>query len=694
MAEGNLLSSLIIKLGLDTSEFDQGLSNAAETAAKAGGAAQTASAEAARNADNAAANIGRGTDEAKSKVSALQSKMREADAQFTSLGQKWGSAIKSFALQIAGPITAAFAVWKGVTGYASQVAQVAQETGAYNAQMDEWRKKQAMLARVTREDIELYKKSREAITRFQIALGDVTAKVSRSFSPAIKAGIEILEKLTKWVEGHKDDLTRFFKVAAVTITAIFLPALARMAAALMMNPLTWIVAAIGALILIIDDFVTYLHGGTTALGDFWSMFGTSEELAETFGGVLEWIGGLLETLKGHLPQIIAGVGGVLAVLGGFALVGKTVSGVVGLFQSMAGMFGTLISVARTFFAVIMANPIVIAIAAAVAMIGTLVTAFIKGGGTISGMFEVLRGWLADLVGDLGGFGTAVLAAFDLVSGGIMKAIDILSELPQIVSSAFSAFTSWISSLVSGFDGFGAAAQAAFELVAGGIMKALELLGSLPQIIADAAAAVATWLASLPDRFLSVFSSIAAGVQSIFTALWDWLCSLLNPAKLLNKVTDAAKSAVNKVKSWLGFGDDEDEEKKAPAPEPEQPRQNVQQQALPQPQQPAFFNPAAQAADAVQPAKSNGFLQAVDNLPQTSPGGQTPTQAIQNSVNNQTTNNDNRKTENVSNVTQNNNITINTGADPQAVNQGLNSALAMQNDKLQRQAMAVENGVRM
>jgi phage-related protein len=46
-------------------------------------------------------------------------------------------------------------------------------------------------------------------------------------------------------------------------------AIMRVTLAMLANPLTWIILGVGALILVIDDLITYLNGGESAFGEFW-----------------------------------------------------------------------------------------------------------------------------------------------------------------------------------------------------------------------------------------------------------------------------------------------------------------------------------------------------------------------------------------------------------------------------------------
>ncbi|WP_230577704.1 hypothetical protein [Xylella fastidiosa] len=42
-----------------------------------------------------------------------------------------------------------------------------------------------------------------------------------------------------------------------------------LARAFALNPLTWLIAGIVALVALVDDFITYLDGGESLLGAFW-----------------------------------------------------------------------------------------------------------------------------------------------------------------------------------------------------------------------------------------------------------------------------------------------------------------------------------------------------------------------------------------------------------------------------------------
>ena len=185
------------------------------------------------------------------------------------MGAKWKATASMLTRTVLAPIAGFMSLGAVIKSYFSGVSEVARLTGAYSTKMEEWRKKRAMLARYNKEDIELYKKGREAVVKFQITMDDLSAKIMRTVSPAIKWLIDRLNDFSNWIDRNSQNIIRFFTVVAGVITAILIPTFYRLAVAMLTNPLTWIIALIGVLILVIDDLVTYLRGGESALGAFW-----------------------------------------------------------------------------------------------------------------------------------------------------------------------------------------------------------------------------------------------------------------------------------------------------------------------------------------------------------------------------------------------------------------------------------------
>lgn len=237
------------------------------------------------------ADFSKSMDKAKDNVKKTSSELAKGADQVAgkAIGQLAG-----IARMVAAPLAGAMSIGSMIKSYFGGVAQVAQMTGAYSPKLDEWRKKRALLNRVTREDIQLYKKSREALTKFQITMADLSAKIMRQTSPAVSFLAEMLTKVSDWVDAHSNDIVRFITVVASLIGTALIPRLLKMAAAMAMNPITWIVAALIGLAAVIDDLIVWLEGGESALGDFWSMFGSREEVLENIQKAIKWV---TETFK-------------------------------------------------------------------------------------------------------------------------------------------------------------------------------------------------------------------------------------------------------------------------------------------------------------------------------------------------------------------------------------------------------------
>ena len=220
--------------------------------------------------------------ELKQGLDSAKSGLKSTSKEMEALGKKWGDVAKDFALKIAGPAAAFMALKKIANSYFSDVEKVATETGAYSKETEELRKKQALLQRIHKEDIELYKKGREALTKFSISMSDLSANIMRQAMPMLTWLAEKMDIFASWISKNIPNITRFGKVVVITITAIggallilnkglggTASAIMRVTLAMLANPLTWIILGIGALILVIDDLITYLNGGESAFGEFW-----------------------------------------------------------------------------------------------------------------------------------------------------------------------------------------------------------------------------------------------------------------------------------------------------------------------------------------------------------------------------------------------------------------------------------------
>lgn len=270
--------ALVIKLGLDPTKFKAGLDQLK-------GGLETVK----NNAQVAAQKTTQGMQEASKATANIGTQASIAGQKINGMAASAAGSIKSMLAAITGPLLGLFSISSVVSGWSSDVSKVAEETGAYSKKLEEARKKKELYSRVTKEDIELYKKSQYAMSSFSYAVQSLGNAFFRVFSGGASKAMEWLGKIGDWISRNEKNIVRFLTVVAGIITAMLIPAITRMTAAMLANPLTWIIGLFIALALVIDDLVTYIQGGDSALADFWSRFGTGPELAEKLSKAWEML---------------------------------------------------------------------------------------------------------------------------------------------------------------------------------------------------------------------------------------------------------------------------------------------------------------------------------------------------------------------------------------------------------------------
>lgn len=336
------------------------------------------------------ADFNKSMDKAKDNIKKTSSELAKGADQVA--GKAVGQ-LAGIARMVAAPLAGAMSIGAMIKSYFGGVAQVAQMTGAYSPKLDEWRKKRALLNRVTREDIQLYKKSREAITKFQITMADLSAKIMRQTSPAVKFLAEMLTKVSDWVDAHSDDIVRFITIVASLIGTALIPRLTKMAAAMAMNPITWIVAALIGLAAVIDDLIVWLEGGESALGDFWSMFGSREEVLEKIQKAIKWV---TETFKELWESIKTGFTAAITWLDEF-------------WTACSGTDRVLYSLQEAFDAVMQTIE-------DMGVIWDYLVELFKDNGFLTDLGQVFEGALDFIIGLFNGFFAGLQAIMGLIKG--------------------------------------------------------------------------------------------------------------------------------------------------------------------------------------------------------------------------------------------------------------------------------------
>lgn len=266
----SVLEELVIRFVVDSESLKNGLATVVEGVKNADTTLKETTESVASGTETLVNSLAEDFDKIQRKSVETSKTLENAGKEYEQMTARWRGAVAGILSSIVAPLAGALAIGSVIQGYFSGVAEVAQMTGAYSTQLEEWRKKRALLARVNKEDIEVYRKGRETLTRFNIVMADMGTNIMRATLPAIRFLIDTLSKITDWVDRNQNNIVRFLTITASVITALLIPSFVKLTAAMLTNPLTWIVAAITALILVIDDLVTHLRGGESVFGDFWT----------------------------------------------------------------------------------------------------------------------------------------------------------------------------------------------------------------------------------------------------------------------------------------------------------------------------------------------------------------------------------------------------------------------------------------
>ena len=437
--------------------------------------------------------------------------------------------LAGLAAKFAGPIAGAFSINKIVSGYMKDVGEVARMTGRYSQKLEEWRYKRAMLARVTREDIELYKKCREGVVKFNIAMADLSAKIVREFHPAIKMGVDILNRFSGWVKENEHNIVRFFMVAAGVITAVFIPALVKMGLALLWNPLTGLIIALGILILVLDDLITYARGGRSVFAEFWAKFGTPEEVKQKLIAFLEKCKKLLADYLPLIVKIVGALLGLSAVRGVFYLIEKALGGV-----------GKAMGVVGKALWILLRHPALLFLMAAAYFIYQ----------RWDGMVEGMEALIADLI-------SVWKKAVDWLANYIGSVVDGWTALTDDCKSIYRGMVDWTA------DYMGKIAQGWKDLtgdLSGAHDKAVnftvDLMEKAVNGVKDLRTKAVNVLAGMIESLAGVLSRTWEGVKDGFNALVDDLIAAWKRSPLYTMFTSII-DGINEAKKALGISDDDE-----------------------------------------------------------------------------------------------------------------------------------------
>lgn len=189
---------------------------------------------------------------------------------------------------------------------------------------------------ITQEEIAISKEYQESTKRLSGTFDVLKAKIALGVAPQMlaitervnaflvsnkKLITEGLQKVVSWLFDFVDGTMSVFrsisdlinktigwKGALLVLVGVLALVKKATIAAFITNPITWVIAAIVGLILLIDDLMTYMRGGKSLLGDYWDPF------IKGIRAVKKWWNSLSDDSKfffKNLMYAIAAVGLVL-----------------------------------------------------------------------------------------------------------------------------------------------------------------------------------------------------------------------------------------------------------------------------------------------------------------------------------------------------------------------------------------------
>lgn len=313
----------------------------------------------------------------------------------------------------------------------------------------------------------------------------------REAMPVMKFMIDGLNSFSKWCDRNGDNIVRFLKVTAAVLTTIFLPSLLKIGAAMLANPLTWIILALGALIVVIDDLVVYMQGGESALGGFWSKFGTGEEIAAALNKALAAVTAVLKALWKPLAVVAAG-------FAAFKTAGVMVQGFISVISSL-----------RKAMMLLAANPLMVMLVGLVSAIMWVKDAFDRAGGDWSKVLGIMGQDVIDFLNIFGGLG-------DKIANSLGAFAEPIKALGNVLINIFKVVTDGAKLLWAFLTG---ESDEAKEKLLGAFKDSLGgLLGSIGNLLRSVLDAVLAGISALIDNFPEIAKAVLSALGNVLSFL--------------------------------------------------------------------------------------------------------------------------------------------------------------------------------
>ena len=429
------------------------------------------------------------------------------------------------------------------------------------AGLDEILDRQYKLGTYSQKDAEIAAKLKTAFDDLTRVFRSIASIVMQFLLPPLTWLTDKFTNIIVFLKGHEVFLKGVIAGIASVLTAVLLPAIIKIGAAMLTNPLTWIFIAIAAVVMlvavVIEDLYVYMQGGESALSGFWAIFGTGEEITKKLSRAWE----LLKTIFG-------------AVISFACECLKTLIRIIGSVCEVAVKFGSylghifdLLKAVFTFDG----EGIKKAFSGLLSVGGEIADVFIRIGGYIKDLFLKFL--------DVIGLKEPFLNFFNALAE---KAAVVFGKIKEFLEPVIEAVVKFGSYLGHIFD----LLKAVFSFDGEGIKKAFSGLLSVGGEIADVFIRIGGYIKDLflkfldviglKEPFLNFFNALAEKAAVIFGKIKEFLEPVIEAVKAVaggisgvagfigNKISGGISGIAGGISAAVSFFKGGDEEKVSPA----------------------------------------------------------------------------------------------------------------------------------
>lgn len=161
---------------------------------------------------------------------------------------------------------------------------------------------------MTKDDADLTANWNDRTADFNQVMMKFSSIIFRMVLPAMTKFIEVVNNAVKFLIKHEKFVKAFFIGIATVITAILIPALAKLAAAWLANPMVLtvmaVVAAFALLAAVIEDLIIWANDGPSALAGLWeAIFGNPKKARETWDDIKQGFENLVKDIESGLEKL-------------------------------------------------------------------------------------------------------------------------------------------------------------------------------------------------------------------------------------------------------------------------------------------------------------------------------------------------------------------------------------------------------